>query len=254
MLDSRVGRPPAGIRAVPVLDIGHLLRRLDWLMLGAVAALLAYGLWLLNGITRDDVPGDPTYYIRRQLVYAVIGVVGLVLAVFVNPDVYRRRRMVIYVTLIGSLLLVLAGGVSARGSQRWISLGSFRFQPSEFGKLLLVLCLAGVPRRPRQAGGARCGRRSPPIGIAAVADRARLPAAGRRQRARLRRRARRRALRGGDALAAPRRPARGRGDHRHRRPLGGARGRGGHPQAVPGAAPHVVHATRRRIRAARPTT
>ncbi len=167
MLDSRVGRPSAGMRTVPVLDIGHLLRRLDWLLLGAVAALLAYGLWLLNGITRDDVPGDPTYYIHRQMVYAVVGVVGLVLAVFVNPDVYRRRRMVIYVTLLGSLLLVLAGGVSARGSQRWISLGSFRFQPSEFGKLLLVLCLAGfLADRGRRVGEVRTTVTA--IGIAAV--------------------------------------------------------------------------------------
>ncbi len=167
MLDSRVGRPAAGIRTVPVLDIGHLLRRLDWLMLGAVAALLAYGLWLLNGITRDDIPGDPGYYIRHQVVYAVIGVVGLVLAVFVNPDVYRRRRMVIYVTLIGSLLLVLAGGVSARGSQRWISFGSFRFQPSEFGKLLLVLCLAAfLADRGRRVGEVRTTVTA--IGIAAV--------------------------------------------------------------------------------------
>jgi rod shape determining protein RodA len=45
--------------------------------------------------------------------------------------------------MIGSLLVVLGGGVSVRGSQRWIDVGSFRFQPSEFGKLLLVLCVAG---------------------------------------------------------------------------------------------------------------
>ncbi len=75
--------------------------------------------------------------------YAAVGVVGMAAAILINPDVYRRRRMFVFGLMIGSLLVVLGGGVSVRGSQRWIDVGSFRFQPSEFGKLLLVLCLAG---------------------------------------------------------------------------------------------------------------
>ena len=142
MIETRVAHPSRP-RSAPAIDIAHLVRRLDWPMLAAVSALLAYGLWLLNGITRDDIPGDPTYNVKHQVVYAAVGVVGLVLAILVNPDVYRRRRVFVFGLMIGSLLVVLGGGVSVRGSQRWIDVGSFRFQPSEFGKLLLVLCLAG---------------------------------------------------------------------------------------------------------------
>jgi rod shape determining protein RodA len=143
MLGTRAARQPTRLRAAPAIDVAHLVRRLDWLMLAAVTALLAYGLWLLNGITRDDIPGDPTYYVMHQSLYAAVGVVGMAVAILVNPDVYRRRRMLVFGVMIGSLLVVLGAGAQVRGSQRWIDVGSFRFQPSEFGKLLLVVCLAG---------------------------------------------------------------------------------------------------------------
>jgi rod shape determining protein RodA len=142
MLGTRVAQPVRP-RSASAIDIAHVVRRLDWTMLLAVAALLSYGLWLLNGITRNDIPGDPTYYVMHQAVYAAVGVVGLAAAILINPDVYRRRRVVIYGLMIGSLLVVLGAGSSVRGSQRWIQVGSFAFQPSEFGKLLLVLCIAG---------------------------------------------------------------------------------------------------------------
>ena len=142
MLGTRVAQPVRQ-RSVAAFDIAHLVRRLDWTMLLAVSALLAYGLWLLNGITRNDVPGDPTYYVTHQVLYAAVGVVGMAAAILINPDVYRRRRLLVYGLMLGSLLIVLGAGSSVRGSQRWINLGSFAFQPSEFGKLLLVLCLAG---------------------------------------------------------------------------------------------------------------
>jgi hypothetical protein len=39
-----------------------LLARLDWVMLAAVAGIVLYGLWGIDGITRNDVPGSPNYY------------------------------------------------------------------------------------------------------------------------------------------------------------------------------------------------
>jgi rod shape determining protein RodA len=142
MIETRTARPHAGLRTAPRIELGQLLRRLDWTMLAAVVALVAYGLWLLDGITRDDIPGDPSYYVARQAVYAAVGAVALGFAVFIDPDVYRRHRRTLYGVMIAMLVVVLGAGVEVRGSQRWIDVGSFRFQPSEFGKLLLVLCLA----------------------------------------------------------------------------------------------------------------
>src|SRR5439155_15315259 len=67
-----------------------LLRRLDWLLLGATAAIVAFGLWAIAGITRFDVPGNPSYYLMRQGIFAAVGFALFLVALFVNPDLYRR--------------------------------------------------------------------------------------------------------------------------------------------------------------------
>jgi rod shape determining protein RodA len=109
-------------------------RRLDWMLLLAVAGLVVYGLWAIGGVTAAD---------EHQAAYVAVGTVGLVACLFINPDLYRRHQRVLYALLIALLLLVIATAPVVRGSQRWLDIGSFRFQPSEFGKLLLVLALAG---------------------------------------------------------------------------------------------------------------
>jgi rod shape determining protein RodA len=153
-----------GLRARrETLDVGAIARRLDWLLIAGVAGLVAYGLWAIAGITRHDVAGSPDYYVVRQGVYAGVGAVALVAAAAVDPDVYRRYWRVVFGGTVLMMLFVLVVGQVARGSRRWIDLGFFRFQPSEFGKLLFVLALAGFlaergrrlqdPRTPAAAVG-----------------------------------------------------------------------------------------------------
>jgi rod shape determining protein RodA len=120
------------------------VRRLDWVMLAAVAGLVGFGLWALDGITRQDIAGDPDYYVTRQAIFALVGTVGLVGALFVDPSIYRRFWKAIYGVLLGMLVVVMVVGTEVRGSTRWIDLGFFQFQPSEFGKLLLALVVAAV--------------------------------------------------------------------------------------------------------------
>jgi rod shape determining protein RodA len=138
------------------IEVAAFVRRLDWVLLGATGALLAYGLWAIAGITRHDVTGDSSYYVVRQAVYAVVGGAGLLALVFVDPDYYRRHKRAIYGCTTGLMLLVLLGGTVSRHSKRWLDLGFFRFQPSEFGKLLFVLFLAGfLADRARRLGDSR---------------------------------------------------------------------------------------------------
>ena len=120
-----------------------LLARLDWVMLGAVLAIVAYGIWGIAGITRHDVAGSPDYYVYRQLVFVAVGLLGLVLAILIDPEIYHRFGKQLYAGTLGLFALVFLAGTVARGSKRWIDLGFFRFQPSEFGKLLVVVALAG---------------------------------------------------------------------------------------------------------------
>jgi len=119
-----------------------LLARLDWTLLLASAALVAYGLWAIGGITKHVVPGDANYYLSRQFVFVAVGTVAMVAMIAIDPDVYRRSARGVYLVLLGSLAIVLLAGSVSRHSRRWIDVSFFRFQPSEFGKLLLVLFVA----------------------------------------------------------------------------------------------------------------
>jgi rod shape determining protein RodA len=124
-------------------DVLAFVRRLDWVLFGAVAALVAYGLWGVAGITRHDVEGEPAYYVVRQAIAIGIGFAGLLVALAIDPDRYRRWQRPIFGATVLLMLLVFPLADETRGSKRWIDLGPFQFQPSEFGKLLFVLALAG---------------------------------------------------------------------------------------------------------------
>jgi rod shape determining protein RodA len=141
IVDAGTGPRPAAHPGLVELRI--LLRRLDWVLLLAAGALVAYGLWAVSGITRFDVPGDPDYYFTRQAIAAAIGAVGLVVAIAVPPGLYLRHWRVVYGVTIGLMVLVLSAAEAIRGSRRWIDIGPFQFQPSEFGKVLFVLAIAG---------------------------------------------------------------------------------------------------------------
>ena len=125
------------------VDVVGFLRRLDWVLLLAVGALVAYGLWAIAGITRHDVLGNESYYVVRQAIAAGLGFAGFVVALLIDPDRYRRAQKGIYAVTLLLMLLVFPFADTTRGSKRWIDLGPFQFQPSEFGKLLFVLALAG---------------------------------------------------------------------------------------------------------------
>jgi len=116
--------------------------RLDPLLLLAVLGLCACSLITIRSATVDDIPGDPTYYVVRQAIYVAV---GLVLMYGVSRMDYSRLRELkfpIYGLLLGSLVTVLLVATATRGSKAWIELPFFRLQPSEPGKVLLVLAVS----------------------------------------------------------------------------------------------------------------
>jgi len=119
------------------------IRRLDWVLLAAAIALIGYGLWVIAGITRFDVPGDENYYVVRQAIAAGIGIAGLVAAAVVPADLARRHWQLVYGTTLALMIVVFVAAETIRGSKRWVDLGFFQFQPSELGKVLFVLAIAG---------------------------------------------------------------------------------------------------------------
>ena len=93
------------------------------------------------------MPGDESYYVVRQGVAAAIGVVGLVVAAAVPLDLWRRYWKLLYGATLGLCSSSSSAAETVRGSKRWIDLGVIQFQPSELGKVLFVLAIAGFARR-----------------------------------------------------------------------------------------------------------
>ena len=108
----------------------------------------------LKGATADDIPGQPLYYVERQAVYGVVGrradvrrlADGLLAAARAQVRHLRPHAR--------SILLVFGLASATRGSKRWIETPLLRFQPSELGKVLLVLALSAfIVDRMRRMGG-----------------------------------------------------------------------------------------------------
>ena len=116
---------------------------MDGPMALSALALTALSVFVLAQTTLHDVPGDPYYYADRQAIYTVLGLVGMYLLARVDYSRFRELRVGIYTFLCVSIALVFVFGFAARGSRRAFELPLFSFQPSELGKVLLVLALAG---------------------------------------------------------------------------------------------------------------
>jgi rod shape determining protein RodA len=147
-------------------EVASFVRRLDWLLVASVAALVGYGLWAIGGITRHDVPGHPDYYVTRQAIFVGVGLVGLVGALLLDPELYRHRwRLIIGGTAFTIAVVFMQGTI--RGSKRWLDLGFFRLQPSEFGKVLFIVALAGfLAERTKHLNEPRTT--SAAVGVAAI--------------------------------------------------------------------------------------
>jgi rod shape determining protein RodA len=119
------------------------LAHLDWPLALAAIGLVAFSVFALGQATAHDVPGNPGYYVDRQLVYGVLGVLGMLILCRIDYSRFRELRVGIYTFLCVSIALVFVFGFAAKGSRRSFDLPFFSFQPSELGKLLLILALAG---------------------------------------------------------------------------------------------------------------
>lgn len=133
-----------------------IVRGFDWPLLGAAIALIVYSLIAISGATADDVAGNPHYYVIRQSVFGGVGVFLLFAVSRIDYTRLREYRTQIYAFLIASNVFVLITGTATKGSKRWIDIGFFQIQPSELGKVLLILTLSAFiadRARDRQTGG-----------------------------------------------------------------------------------------------------
>ncbi len=109
--------------------------------------LMIYSASSIIGLTSKALGNDPTYYLVRQV---GVGAGGLVLAlVLARVDYHVWSGLPLRVVWVGTFLMLLLvyapiAGQDAYGATRWISIGSFTLQPSEFAKVTIVLVGANI--------------------------------------------------------------------------------------------------------------
>jgi cell division protein FtsW len=136
------------------------------LLLLVTLGLVAFGLVMVYSASSGRAAvasGDPAYYLKRQALYAAMGLVALA---FLSRVKFRSLRYAGGPLLLGSiglLVAVLVMGTAVNGARRWLSLGIIDFQPSELAKLAVVLWLAALLSRRRAPES--LGELAKPIGL-----------------------------------------------------------------------------------------
>ena len=131
------------------------LRRIDWVLLAATAALLVLGTLLVYSATRQkmlDAGLDPQSYLKKHLINIAIGAaLGLMTALF-DYRALRAYAPIVYVGSLLGLVAVLFIGTDVNGAKAWIELpAGFAIQPSELAKVALVVSLAMLLAERRDA-------------------------------------------------------------------------------------------------------
>ncbi|MBO4847684.1 MAG: putative lipid II flippase FtsW [Clostridia bacterium] len=90
--------------------------------------------------------GSGTYFLKRQLIFFAVGLTAMLVLSNVRYKIYRKLALPCYigVCVVLALTLVPGIGVKINEARRWINIGGFQFQPSEFAKFILVIALAAA--------------------------------------------------------------------------------------------------------------
>ncbi|MCS6900817.1 MAG: rod shape-determining protein RodA [Myxococcales bacterium] len=120
---------------------GGFGERIDWALFIAVALLAVIGVVNLYSATSVYTLSRADMYVS-QVYFLAAGTALAILVTVIDYRHFERIAYPLYVAGLMTLVLVLALGKGIRGSSRWINLGGFGFQPSEFTKIWLILALA----------------------------------------------------------------------------------------------------------------
>ena len=120
----------------------------DYPLMAAVVLLLAFGLVMLCSASyyAGRLENDYMGYFRRQLIYAVLVVVMMIiLPIFSYRRLFGLSWVIYFVSLAAMAAVHVPGfGVVSHGARRWLHFGPVRFQPSELGKVAVIVFLPMV--------------------------------------------------------------------------------------------------------------
>ena len=125
------------------------LPRLDYPLLLDTLLLLGLGTVMVGSASMHRIESAPFYFVYRHLFAIALGFLGSLVILRIPITAWERVSPLLYFIGLALLVLVLVPGIGreANGAQRWIPLGVFNLQSSEFMKLFMLLYLAGYLNR-----------------------------------------------------------------------------------------------------------
>jgi len=119
----------------------------DILLFGAVVLLLGIGVVMVysaSQVTAYERLDDTFYYLKRQVLWALIGITAMVSVMKIDYWKYKKWAVPLLIMAFVLLIAVVMPGIgkSVKGAQRWLGVGSMRIQPSEVIKLSLVIFMS----------------------------------------------------------------------------------------------------------------
>ncbi len=120
-------------------------RKFDYILIAVVLLLVVVGLVILysaSAYNGENRFGDAFYYVKKQVFATSLGLALMFVMANIDYHIWQRFAVLAYVVAILLSVAVIFVGDEYNGSKRWLSLGPFSFQPSEFAKIAVIIFLA----------------------------------------------------------------------------------------------------------------
>ena len=143
---ATLGLPKAPIAQAPEIAVTQpVLATPDPVLFAAVVGLVGFGIVMVysaSAVYANQKFGAATYFLRRDLLWAGLGLVAMTIALRTDYSFWKRYSYLMLGTSVGMLVSVLAFGARINGARRWFHVGGISFQPAEMAKVALVIYLA----------------------------------------------------------------------------------------------------------------
>jgi rod shape determining protein RodA len=126
-------------------------RNIDWVLLMAQTALTVAGCFIVFSATRTRTT-DPYTFVTRQVIFAIVAAVAMVLVMLFDYDWWRERARTLYVAAVLILFALAVYGKLSHDTVLAIDVGPIQLQPAEFAKFAVLLALAAYISEERNAG------------------------------------------------------------------------------------------------------
>lgn len=120
----------------------------DFTVMFIVLTLVLFGVVMIfsssyyKTMTSESFHYDMFYFLKRQSIWAVLGIIAMVFCMNVPYNFWKRFARLAYWISNFFLILLPFVGIEAGGQKRWLGVGSMQFQPSEFTKIAVILYLS----------------------------------------------------------------------------------------------------------------